>query len=137
MVLRLLPDTEALTVAYLTSHASVAALVGSRVSTELPAEPIFPCLTVALITGTEVVREHFDQALVQALAWADTKVAANLLIRTARAALLAMPDADHDRGVVTAVRTLVGPRWFPDDSVSPPQPRYHADFGVWLHPHLL
>lgn len=137
MVLRLLPDTEALLIEYLLAHASVAALVGSRVSTELPASPTFPCLTMTLVSGSEIVRQHFDESLVQLSAWADTKVSASLLIRTARAAMLEAPDAEHDRGVVTAVRTLVAPRWFPDDSVVPPRPRYLSDLGVFVHPHLL
>lgn len=137
MVLRLLPDTEALTVDYLLAHTSVAALVGTRVTTELPAEPIFPCITVSLVANEERVRKHFDAALVQVLAWGERKADASLLIRTTRAALHEMPDADHDRGVVTAVVTLAGPRWLPDDSVAPPQPRYHCDVAVYLHPHLL
>ncbi len=138
MVLRLLPDVEALTVAYLLAHSSIAALVGTRVSAELPPNPVFPCVTLTLITGTEVVRQHFDESVVQAMAWDDDRQGANLLGRTLRAALLEMPDSDHARGVVTHVRTLAGPRWFPDDSVAPPQPRYHAgDFGVFVHPHPL
>lgn len=137
MVLRLLPDVEALTVSYLAGHASIAALVGSRVSTELPAAPTFPCLTVGLVTGDEIVRTHFDSSLVQVTAWGESKTSANLLIRTARAVMLDAPDADHARGVVTAVRTLVGPRWFPDGTVTPPQPRYLCDLAVYCHPHAL
>lgn len=137
MVLRLLPDTEALLVEYLLSHASVAALVGTRVRTELPAEPIFPCLTLTLISGSEIVRQHFDESLIQVTAWAERKQDASLLIRTARAALHEAPDVDHDRGVVTGVRNLVAPRWFPDDSVAPPLPRYLFDAGVFVHPHPL
>lgn len=137
MVLRLLPDTEALLVDYLLAHSSVAALVGTRVRTDLPADPIFPCLTLTLVSGDEVVRQHFDESLVQVTAWAERKQAASLLIRTARAVLLEAPDAAHARGVVTGVRTLVAPRWFPDDSVAPPLPRYISDLGVFVHPHPL
>lgn len=141
MVLRLLPNVERLCVDWLRTHASISALVGTRVHTELPplaeGAPLRDTLTVSLVAGTEVVREHFDASLVQLLAWGETKASANLLVRTARAAMLEMPTADHDLGVVTQVRTSVGPRWFPDDSVSPPHPRYHADFGVWVHPHPL
>lgn len=142
MVLRLLPDVEALVSEYLLAHASVSAQVGTRVKNELPAaavgsESFFPCITFALVDADEVVRQHFDGALVQVMAWGNTKASASLTMRTARAALLEMPDADHDRGVVTSVRTLVGPRWFPDGTVAPPKPRYHADFRIHVHPHLL
>lgn len=137
MVLRLLPDIEALCVDFLDSHASITAMVGSRVSPELPAGPTFPYLTLSLITGDEIVGEHFDSSLIQLAAWGDTKTSASLLIRTARAVMLTAPDADHARGVVTAVRTVVAPRWVPDDSVAPPKPRYLADLRVWHHPHLL
>lgn len=141
MVLRLLPNVERLCVDWLRTHDSISALVGTRVHTELPplaeGAPLRDTLTVSLPDTTELVPRHFDRSLVQLLAYGETKASANLLIRTARAVMLDMPDADHDLGVVTAVRGFVGPRWLPDDSVSPPHPRYHADFGVWVHPHPL
>lgn len=136
MALRLLPDCEALAVAYLKAHASVVAQVAGRVSTELPPGPTFPLVTISLVTGTEVVREHLDESVLSVAAWADSKVTANLVIRTVRAALLEMPQS-QSRGVVTRVRTLIPPRWFPDDTVTPPRPRYICDMGLTAHPHPL
>lgn len=137
MVLRLLPDVEALCVDYLKAHASIVALTTGRVSPELPARPAFPYLTVSLVAGTEVIGDHLDESLIQLAAWANDKTAANLLIRTARAALLEAPESSHARGVITGVRTLVTPHWFPDDVATPARPRYLCDMGVTVHPHLL
>lgn len=137
MALRLLPDIEALLVEYLKAHASVTAQVAQRVSTELPRSPTFPLVSLNLVTGSEIVREHLDESVVDVFAWADEKAPANLIIRTVRAALIEAPSAPHPRGVVTSVRTLVVPRWFPDDTTPRPRPRYHASFGVTFHPHPL
>lgn len=136
MPVRLLPDVEALVREYLAGHASVSALVGSRVSTELPSGT-GQALTILLVTGEEIVRDHLDEQIVQLSAWGGTKAEANLLVRTAWAVLLAAPDSDHARGVVTHVRTVAPPRWLPDDSLTPVRPRYVTDMGVFAHPHPL
>ena len=137
MPLRLLVDVEALAVDHLRAHASVAALVGTRVATELPASPTWPFLTVSLVGGIEKLANHLDEQYLDVMAWADSKTSANLLIRTARAALIEARTTSHARGVVTDVRTSSTPRWMPDDAVDPPRPRYHASFAVTCHPHPL
>ena len=138
MPLRLLPDVEATAVAYLRAHSAVAAIVGTRVSTELPSTPTFPLLTVRLVTGTEVIRTHLDEQTVQVDAWGADKAGASLLARTARAALLDVPgDASLSRGVVTGARTVRALAWMPDDTVSPPRPRYSFDIGWTVHPHII
>lgn len=136
MPVRLLPDVEALVVECERAHTSITALVGTRVATELPAG-VGQALTVLLVTGEELIRDHLDEQIVQLSAWGGTKAEANLLVRTARAVLLAAPDSTHARGVVTHVRTVAPPRWLPDDTISPTRPRYIADMGVTVHPHPL
>lgn len=137
MPLRLAVDTEALAVDWLRAHASVSALVGTRVATELPAAPAWPFLTVSLVAGVEKFPEHLDEQYLDLQAWGATKASANLLIRTARAALIEARFGSHARGVVTDVRTISTPRWMPDDAVSPPRPRYLAELSLTAHPHLL
>ena len=137
MVLRLLPSPEQVAVAHLKGHASITALVGTRVATQLPAEATFPFLTVSLVTGEEKVADHLDEAILQLDAWGADKAGADLLIRTARAVMRAAPDVAHTRAVVNDVRTVSVPRWSPDTAVNPPRPRYTADVGITLHPHPL
>lgn len=134
MPLRLIPSVELLAGDYLRGHASITALVGTRVGTEVPNPN---GLQITLVTGTELVPTHFDEQIIDVAAWDATKGAADLLIRTARAVLLEASSVSHVRGVVTHVRTVTTPRWLPDDSVNPPRPRYIATFGVFVHPHPL
>lgn len=136
MTLRLMPDVEALVGDYYRGHASITALVGTRVSTTVPAQGT-DGLQLTLVTGNEIVRTHLDEQIIDVAAWDTTKEQANLLIRTARAVLLEASRADHVRGVVTHVRTVITPRWLPDDSVNPPRPRYVGTFGVFVHPHKM
>jgi len=137
MPLRLIPDDEALAIDYLDSHASITALVGTRVSTQLPASPTFPYLTVQSAAGIEKDANHLDEAYLDLLAWANSKADAKLLIRTARAALLDAPNTTHSRGVVSHARTTLTPRWLPDESINPPRPRYVTTVALTIHPHLL
>lgn len=134
MAVRLLPDVEALLVAYLKAASAVTAIVGTRVSTEL--DDGFPRVNLTLVTGREIVATHLDEQQVQVDAYANDKATANLLARTVRAVLLAAAGV-HSRGVVTGVRTITPPRWTPDDSVTPPRPRYLFEVGVTLHPNPL
>jgi hypothetical protein len=135
VTVRLLPDVEALAVAHLRANSSVAALVGTRVSTELPATPQWPYLIVTLLMGVEKIPHHLDEQYVQLSAWGDTKAQANLLVRTARAALIDARSASHTRGVVTNVRTVLSPRWLPDETTGHSRPRYTCDMALTVHPH--
>lgn len=134
MPLRLMPDVEALTVAYLKAAASVQAIVGSRVASERPVT--LPAVTVLLVTGTEKMREHLDEHVLQIDAWATDKATASLLARTTRAVLLRAPEVPHARGVVSHVRTVTPPRWFPDTADNQ-RPRYITEMAVTIHPNPL
>ena len=133
MPLRLLPDVERAVVQFLRASSDVSALVSQRVSTELPGSPTYPYVTVRLITGAEIIREHFDAQQIQVDCWADSKASAALLARTVRAAVLTMRSATHDQSVVTQVVTLTTPSWLPDTEVTPPRPRYTFDVQVFIH----
>jgi hypothetical protein len=133
LALRVLPSVERLVVEYLRASTDVQALVNQRVSTSLPSSPTFPYVTLLLVSGGELARNHLDVVTLQVDAWGGTREQADVLIRTVRAAMLQMPGV-HDGAVVSAVVTLVTPRWNPDDTVEPPKARYTCDMQVVLHP---
>lgn len=135
MPLRLAPSPERIAVAYLKAHASISAIVGTRVATDLNTQR--PCLTVNLVTGETVIPQHLTRPLLQVSAWGTTQDQADLLMRTAVAVMEEAWTVDHDRGVVCDARVAAGPRWLPDTSVNPPTPRYITDFLVVMHPHPL
>lgn len=132
MPLSVLPDAELLAVGYLRGQAEVAAIVGTRVYTELPAAPVFPLLTLHRFGGVPTVPRRLDAARVQVEAWAETKFAARALAATAQAALFEMVGT-FASGVVTGVSYDLGLTWSPDTDVEPPRPRYI--FGVIVHAH--
>jgi hypothetical protein len=64
------PDVEGGVRDYLRAHASVSALVGTRVFFGIPAAPTFPLITVTRVGGTDDTSEAtIDQALVQIDCW--------------------------------------------------------------------
>jgi hypothetical protein len=133
MPVRLLPSVEILTVAHLKAHPDVAALVGTRVGTELYAGTQ-PAVWLSLVTGEERFRNHLAAQLVDVRSYGGTKAQADVLARTVHAAMHAMPGS-HAQGIVTAVGATAMPGWIPDEGFSPPRPRYVGTYVVTLHPH--
>lgn len=131
-----LPDVEALTVAYLKAHTALtAALAGAQVATDVPNNVgTAGALTVNRIGGTPRASNWLDRADIDINAWGTSRAHASLLIRTAVAALLDMRQHVSVRGVVTGVDVLLGPSWLPDDSRTPAIPRYLASCAVYAHP---
>lgn len=146
MAVRIMPSSEALAVAYARSHSTLITLIPStpatspqtaRVATELPPNQTLSILTISLAAGAEKDPGHLDEYYLDLSAWAPTKTDADLLIRTARAVFMDTHLATHSRGVVSRPRTVLVPRWLPDDSVNPPKPRYLATIALTIHPPLL
>jgi hypothetical protein len=131
MVLRVLPDAELLTVAWLQSIDEIASLYAG-VYTEIPAGLDPPLVRVVRIGGTPTVRQHLDVARLQIDVWCAEreKRAAHDLARLVQAAMHTMTGV-HDEGVVTAVEDGVF-RWNPDDPTG--WAGYSADYLVYLHP---
>jgi hypothetical protein len=132
MVLRVLPDAELLTVAWLQTIDELANLY-AEIYTEIPRpEPTPPIVRVLRIGGTPVVRQHLDVARLQIDAWTDRneKQAAHDLARLVQAAMHELPGS-HDEGVVTCVEDGVF-RWNPDEATG--WAGYTADYLVYLHP---
>ncbi len=118
-----LPDAELLVIGYLNGH-------GFAASTDLPTAPTYPLLTVNRIGGIPVDRV-LDVARLQVDAWGASRASAGDYARSARAALLAMPDSVPR---VTAVLDDLGLSWQPDTVVTPPRPRFLFGVAVYLRP---
>lgn len=131
MTLRVLPDAELLTVAWLQTIDELANLYAG-VYTEIPASPALPLIRVMRVGGTPAVRQHLDVARLQIDVYADRgeKQAAHDLARLVQAAMHTMPGV-HDEGVVTCVEDGVF-RWNPDEAAG--WAGYTADYLVYLHP---
>jgi hypothetical protein len=152
MPTRLMPDARPLMRDFLKEQASIKALIGNpaRIHGAIPRTPIFPLLIiVGDVAGTEIIREHLDEAVVQfdvygnidtdanAPASTDFDDQARLIARTVRAEALTAPSYDHPRGVITDVATLRRPQPLPDTTTNPSRPRYSFDLGITCHPHPL
>jgi hypothetical protein len=131
MTLRVLPDAELLTVAWLQTVDELANLYAG-IYTEIPADPTLPVIRVVRVGGTPTVRQHLDVARLQIDVYADRgeKQSAHDLARLVQAALHEMPGV-HDEGVVTCVEDGVF-RWNPDEATG--WAGYTADYLVYLHP---
>lgn len=127
-------NAEALLVAWLKAAPSVTALVAGRVSTELPASPTYPLVTLREVTGSELVRYlNLDEARIQVDCWADTRSAAAALARVVRGAVEAAQGVATASGFVTEARTIIRPRWLPDVITGSPKPVYSADYALVAH----
>ena len=132
MVVRALPDAELVLTGYLRGHPDVAALVGTRVYTQLPTSPTFPLVQVRRFGGVPVIDGHLDRASVQIDVWAASKQQARDTAATVQAALIAMPSGPLAGAVVTRVRTETGLSWQPENEGA--RPRYVLAVEVTLHP---
>lgn len=118
--------------AHLRASTDVAALVGSRIGTELYAGAD-PAVWLSLVTGEERFRNHLAAQMLDVRSYGGSKAQADLLARTVHAAMLDMPGS-HAQGVVTAVQTTAMPGWNPDEGFAPPRARYVGSYVVTLHP---
>jgi hypothetical protein len=125
------PDIEVLLVAYL------KAKTGKRVVTDLPAAndlaSALPVIRVTRVSG-EDQNYRLDQPIVDIDVFAATRGEASTLSRQAQAWLrqhLPYEDSIQSTGVVTAVDTVVGPRWLPDSNAN--LRRFGASYEVTLH----
>ncbi len=132
MALSVLPDVEKLTVAYLQGVPEVAAIVGSRVHSAVPASPTYPLVVVRRFGGFDADEAVLDAARVQVDCYGGTKGQAQLLAQTVRAALHRMPTAAHAGAYVTGVAPGVAPTWSPQGDNN--QPMYLLDATVYAQP---
>lgn len=131
MTTTLLPDAEAIAIAWLLDSAEVMALVGTRVYAEPIENVTDPFLTIERFGGVPEVRHWLDHAELQVTAWGTTRPEARLICETAIAALHDI-DMNDPLGIVNAVEDLSGARSLPDPVTS--RPRFIAEVRMTLHP---
>lgn len=137
MAIRLAVDIEKLVIDYLLDVDEVTDIVDDRIGSKRDAP--YPRLVIGRVGGNRRSTAGWvDRARIQVEAWTDvppegSKPAANLLARTAEAALLDIVNHFHEAGVVTNAQSVLGPVWQPDPKTA--RPRYIVDVIVGVHPH--
>ena len=121
------PDIEQLLAAYLND------VLDERVLTDLPSnlDQILPVVRVTKVSGSD---DGFklDRPVVDLDVFAKDRAAAFSLARRVQALLLfELPTVTCPGGVVTAVTTIVGPRWLPDPNTA--LRRVGATYQVFAH----
>ncbi|HNG23415.1 MAG TPA: hypothetical protein PLC03_05575 [Microthrixaceae bacterium] len=138
MSLVLLPNTAALTSAFLRAQDEVSDLVDDRVYTILPNSKTFPLVRVRRIGGTAGTRfaHWLDAPLFQVDAWADTAAVAFEVTETCRAALVQRFSGIYHftgvSGVVTSVEAGGITEGFDPDEQTKARGRFDA--VVMAHP---
>lgn len=127
-------DVEAIIVAFLAAHPDVVAVAGENaVSTELPADPVWPRIRITLTGGQSKARGWLMSHNFVLESWADTKVDALTLLGAAALALeTELDSAQVAEGTVTGCTQTSGVSWAPDPVSS--LPRYLTTFEITTHP---
>jgi hypothetical protein len=108
------PDVEQLLVDYLDG------VLDERVLTDLPAnlDDILPVVRITRVSGADNDFK-LDRPIVDVDAYASDRAGAFGLARRVQALLrFELPTVTCPGGVVTAVSTIVGPRWLPDTNTN-------------------
>lgn len=136
--LRTTPFAEELLVAYLRADAAVAALVGTKVSTQLPktfkAERRIQLFRTGGVPNPNDVPGHLDRPSIQLNTFGATQAEAWAVAAETIRAVLAAPAGTFPAAVVTHARRVLGPIWSPDPDSDPPIPRYITGVVLWIHP---
>lgn len=127
------PDIEAAVVAQL--RAANITNVGQRAYAKVPADAVFPLITVARIGGVPPVRPYLDAGNIQVDIWGDTKDRTLDIAQAARAACLEMEGQSYlvgTRGLfVTGTSDALGLTWLPDEETG--RARYLFSVIVFAH----
>lgn len=134
--INVMPDDELAILQYLRSVSVVTALVpAARITTELPAQAVYPAVTIKRAGGTAAQWQRIDEPAIQVDVYGpESRYDCKKLAQTVRAAILAIAnDVVAEATLVSAYEEL-GPQWFPDTELSvKPLPRYTARYRVLLH----
>lgn len=124
----LLPDTEALAVAWARAQDDLTALVGTRVATAIPPTPTFPLIRLNRVSGTPD-QPWRDLPRIQAHCYADLggEATASLVART----LVACLGDLRGSGEMAGAEVVFGP--FPDHDPETQRPRVQVDFTFAAH----
>jgi hypothetical protein len=129
-------DAEQLVIDYLKTVDEVTDIVDTKVS-EYKGKP-YPRVSIARIGGgDQQIPAHLDPVRIQFDCWGSntqlqSKAEAHSLAAAVTAAMMDIVNHDHDEGVVTDARTILGPVWQPDPTTN--QDRYIVDMLIRVHP---
>jgi Protein of unknown function (DUF3168) len=130
-----MPDAPFSVIEYLRSKAEVTNLVpGSRITTAFPPNPVFPLVQIQRIGGKSLVKEYVDEPSIQVDVYGGTQEQCSLIMRTVRAAILAIQNDIVSEGVLVSGFEETGPAWLPDTVPTPPLSRFVARFQILVHP---
>lgn len=134
----LLPDAARLVSAYLRTVDEVLALVDERVYTAFPKQldKSTPFVIVQRVGGPPVVAFPLvvDEAELQLDAYGGTQAAAHELAATCRAALSELRGEQPDATGNVCQVAIGALRYVPDETWTPPRPRYISDANVTVKP---
>lgn len=134
----LLPDAEQLVSNFLQAQDEIQAIAGTdpvRVYTVIPAKSVFPLMRITRYGGQPASAYPLwvDKPQLQLEAFGGPKATAHDLLATAVATITARLPGTTDLGVVDHL--LFGQfRYLPDDTFTPPKPRYLTTCTITLHP---
>lgn len=130
------PDVELLAVAFLAGHQDVADLCAGRVTTDLPATPTLPAVTVSAAGGTMRNRRWTIEQVIDVDAYADDRAGASELARTCYGALLqdAPGWAHATAGSIAAVTDVAAPQPLFDEAPARPRARFTFTVTIAAHP---
>lgn len=120
------PDVEAILAEWLRDGALA---VGDRVYSRIPADPVFPLITVARLGGVPSVKLYQDSALVQVSVWGNSKSEARDIADAARRRTQQLQGVLGDDYFTHAVEDAQGLTWLPDQETG--RDRYL--FGVLVY----
>lgn len=115
----------------LKAHALMIPLVDGRVSGDLPPKPVFPAITVTLVSDTVPIDFWLSGAALQIDCYGSTREEARLVARTAHAVLVAT-QGKTDLGVISSIHTLLGVRRMPEPVDN--RARYMFEIRAYIHP---
>lgn len=139
MPLYILPFAEKLVIDYLKTVDELTDLVGTKGVSTTKAAP-YPRVSVTRIGGGDgTIPHHLDPVRLQFDCWGSgqqqqSQPDTHNLAQVVKAAMFAIVDAEHDEGVVTDARCVLGPVWQPDPQTN--RDRYLVDFLIQVHPVL-
>lgn len=128
-----MPDSVTVLRAYLLSVPEVTTRVGTRIATKVASPPVWPAIRITDLTVVERVPRRIDRVLVQLDCFAATEPEAHLLARGVTAALRASRNYLHATAVLGGADDLSASP-MPDETFTPPQPRWVVTAHIYLHP---
>lgn len=130
-----LPDAELALIQYLKARTEITALIpAARITTALPPQPTYPCVTVTRMGGSALVWQRIDEPDFQVEVWGGSRFECNTLARTVRACIMSIRNDTVSAGVLVSAGEQVGMQWMPDDVTVPPTSRFVGRFSVLIHP---